>query len=81
LAQESAERGESYAIETAIGEVCATMACHSAVRAGQKLSLEQMVELLESMDQYSFSSFCPHGRPVWVEWEYSAIEREFGRIP
>jgi DNA mismatch repair protein MutL len=80
LAVDAAEHGQSFAIEKALSEVCATMACHSAVRAGQKLSLEQMHELLEAMDEFAFSSFCPHGRPVWIQWDFNQIERQFGRI-
>ena len=38
------------------------MACHSAVRAGQALSLQEMKALLTEMDDFPQSSFCPHGR-------------------
>lgn len=57
----------------------ATMACHSVVRAGQTLSFEQMSELLSQMDEFPLSSFCPHGRPVYVRRSFFEIEREFGR--
>jgi DNA mismatch repair protein MutL len=56
------------------------MACHSVVRAGQSLSLEQMKQLLVQMDEFPLSSFCPHGRPVFVRRRFQDIEREFGRI-
>jgi DNA mismatch repair protein MutL len=80
FAQEVAERGGSFAVEKAIGDICASMACHSVVRAGQPLSLEQMRELLAQMDDFALSSFCPHGRPVSVEWSWPQLEREFGRL-
>ncbi len=79
LAQEAFEVGESFALEKVIADVCATMACHSVVRAGQALGIEQMRELLQSMDEFPLSSFCPHGRPVCIEWSFDEIEREFGR--
>ncbi|MGE4133633.1 MAG: DNA mismatch repair endonuclease MutL [Bdellovibrionales bacterium] len=66
--------------ETLVGDLLATMACHSVVRAGQALSSGQMVELLQQMDEFPLSSFCPHGRPVYVLRSFSEIEREFGRI-
>ena len=72
--------GGSFAIEKKISDLFATMACHSVVRAGQSLSVGQMQELLHSMDQFSLSSFCPHGRPVSVENTFTELEKLFGRI-
>ena len=79
LAEEIRSQGGSFALENTIAGVCAQMACHSAVRAGQMLSTRQMKELLRQMDQFPLSSFCPHGRPVSVTYPLSQIEREFGR--
>ncbi|MEN0057627.1 MAG: DNA mismatch repair endonuclease MutL, partial [Bdellovibrio sp.] len=64
MATEMVEQGGSYSLERAVGDICATMACHSVVRAGQALGVEQMRSLLRDMDQFPLSSFCPHGRPV-----------------
>lgn len=79
LAQELSEQGDSFAMEKSVSEVCATMACHSVVRAGQSLSLEQAKSILEQMDEHAFSSFCPHGRPVSIEWSWGQLEKQFGR--
>lgn len=80
LAGEITERGGGFALENHIAHLCATMACHSVVRAGQALSLDQMRSLLSQMDQFPLSSFCPHGRPVSVDYPFSKLERDFGRI-
>jgi DNA mismatch repair protein MutL len=80
LAREILEKGGGFALERKISDLCATMACHSVVRAGQALSVEQMQTLLEQMDEFPLSSFCPHGRPVSVEYPYQKLERDFGRI-
>lgn len=80
LARELVERGGSFQLEKKISDLCATMACHSVVRAGQALSHEQMRRLLEQMDEFPLSSFCPHGRPVSIEFSFARLEREFGRI-
>ncbi len=80
LGREIVEKGGGFALERKIGDLCATMACHSVVRAGQALSLEQMRSLLAQMDEFPLSSFCPHGRPVSVEYPYQKLERDFGRI-
>lgn len=80
LAQEVSERGGSYAFEKKISDLFATMACHSVVRAGQSMSSEQMRALLSQMDEFPLSSFCPHGRPVSVEYPIYQLEKDFGRI-
>lgn len=80
MAHDLIEYGDSYALEKKVGDLFATMACHSVVRAGQSLSHVQMKELLVSMDQFALSSFCPHGRPVSVETTFVELEKLFGRI-
>lgn len=70
----------TFFIEKTVADTFATMACHSSIRAGQSLSIDQMQELLTNMDEYPLSSFCPHGRPVSVEWSWYEIEKKFGRI-
>lgn len=80
MAQDLISYGGSLAIEKKISDLFATMACHSVIRAGQSLSHEEMIELLRSMDQFSLSSFCPHGRPVSVDISFYELEKLFGRI-
>jgi DNA mismatch repair protein MutL len=80
LANDTIEFGGSFNLERSISDLFATMACHSVVRAGQSLSQLQMQELLISMDEFPLSSFCPHGRPVSVEMNFSEIEKMFGRL-
>jgi DNA mismatch repair protein MutL len=80
LAREMVDRGGSFALERKISDLCATMACHSVVRAGQALSLDQMKSLLAQMDEFPLSSFCPHGRPVSVDYPFTKLERDFGRL-
>ncbi len=79
-ADELLEQGGSFAMEKMMADLCARLACHSAVRAGQALSPEQMTNLLSEMDEFPLSSFCPHGRPVSVEYPFYQLEKDFGRI-
>ena len=79
LAEDIQSKGGGFSLQGALSEVCATMACHSAIRAGQAMSAGQMQSLLEQMDQYPLSSFCPHGRPVFVDYPFSRLEKDFGR--
>lgn len=80
MAHDSVEYGGSYSLEKSIGDLLATLACHSVIRAGQSLSQQEMQELLSSMDEFPLSSFCPHGRPVSIEMSFMEIEKMFGRI-
>lgn len=80
LAKQRMETGDSFAFERVVSDLCATMACHSAIRAGKSLDEKQMKELLIQMDEFPLSSFCPHGRPVFVEYPLSRLEKDFGRI-
>jgi DNA mismatch repair protein MutL len=55
------------------------MACHSAIRAGQILSEEEIRFLLVQLDHAECPSHCPHGRPLWIEISWEEIEKRFKR--
>lgn len=80
VSRDTLEYGGSLAFDKILGSVFASLACHSAVRAGQALSVKEMQELLVQMDEYPLSSFCPHGRPVYKEILFRNLDRDFGRI-
>jgi DNA mismatch repair protein MutL len=80
IVEEVLRQGESFSLDKITKDLLATMACHSVVRAGQAMSREEMESLLKQMDEYPLSSFCPHGRPVFAEYSFSHLDREFGRI-
>jgi len=78
LAHEFENLGSSEAVEEAVDRVFSVMACHAQVRAGDKLSNEEMRSLIESMDRESITH-CPHGRPAMVRIEKNEIEKWFKR--
>jgi len=79
LADELAEIGTALSLKERLGEVCATMACHGSVRAGRRLSAEEMNALLRQMEATPHSGQCNHGRPTYVELKLADIEKLFGR--
>ncbi len=61
------------------GRAAATVACHSSVRAGMAMTLEEMRRLVEDLEQTANPRTCPHGRPTLVHVGTELIERQFGR--
>ena len=75
-----AEDGDgSRLLAERLDHVLSTMACHGSVRAGRRLSPEEMNALLRDMEQTPFSGQCNHGRPTYVELKLADIEKLFQR--
>ncbi|MCB2154053.1 DNA mismatch repair endonuclease MutL [bacterium] len=55
-------------------------ACHSAIRAGQRLTAMEMEELLRLMRQHQLSFTCPHGRPTVIRLAKDELDKQFKRI-
>ncbi|MBN8551871.1 MAG: DNA mismatch repair endonuclease MutL [Caulobacterales bacterium] len=79
IADDLAETGQTLALRERLAEVCSTMACHGSIRAGRRLTADEMNALLRQMEATPHSGQCNHGRPTYVELKLSDIERLFGR--
>jgi DNA mismatch repair protein MutL len=79
LADDLAALGDGLALKERLEEVCSSMACHGSVRAGRRMTAEEMNALLRQMEATPHSGQCNHGRPTYVELKLADIERLFGR--
>ncbi len=75
---EGLDRGAG--VESAIKRIAATMACHAAVKANYPLTREKMAHILEELRRTSYSTICPHGRPVMLRLTQREVEKNFQRI-
>lgn len=66
-------------IPTVIRESIAQKACKSAIKSGDKLTLEEINSLMESLKQ-NWGLKCPHGRPVAIKINRTEIDKWFKRI-
>ena len=64
----------------AIGRIAASTACHAAVKANDRLTMEKMTYLLQELRRTAYSTVCPHGRPVLLRLTRQALEKRFERI-
>lgn len=56
------------------------VACRSAVKAGNKSTPQELIELVKKLEENPQIKYCPHGRPVCIVMKKSEIERQFGRV-
>jgi DNA mismatch repair protein MutL len=55
------------------------MACHAAVRGGERVTTERVRLLLSELDAAMAAHSCPHGRPVWIRISRARLEALFHR--
>jgi len=65
--------------DTVLERLLQLLACRLAIKAGQRLKVEEISCLLRQLDGLDRSSTCPHGRPLWWKLTIREVERFFGR--
>jgi len=60
--------------------IAASFACKAAIKAGDSLTPEEMVGLIEALFRTGTSFACPHGRPTYIRIDMREFDRRFGRL-
>ncbi|MFH1357054.1 MAG: DNA mismatch repair endonuclease MutL [bacterium] len=80
LVEDVKETGHLKSLTDKVHAILMRISCHAQIRANQHLELQEIQALLNELDEYPFTDFCPHGRPVCVDVSKDEIEKWFKRI-
>jgi DNA mismatch repair protein MutL len=73
------DKGLGLNAEELLDEVLNMAACKAAIKAGQKLTDNEIEQLLADEERTEHSSRCPHGRPTTIKFSISELEKQFKR--
>jgi len=71
--------GRATHMQGRVEEMLTYLSCRSAIKFGQKLSMEEMESLIKQLDKVKNPYTCPHGRPTMVSLSMDELSKMFGR--
>jgi DNA mismatch repair protein MutL len=74
------EKNADLSREEVLEGMLSVMACHGAIRAGMRLSLDEMRHLMGQLSAAQLPTHCPHGRPIFKKFSFYEIEKMFKRV-
>ncbi|MCD6297694.1 MAG: DNA mismatch repair endonuclease MutL, partial [Deltaproteobacteria bacterium] len=66
--------------DTLFDKALTIMACHGAIRAGYRMTNEEITHLFLQLGEMDVPTNCPHGRPIFKHFTYYEIEKMFKRV-
>jgi len=79
IAESLVADGPTQSVERRREKLLVTMSCRSAVKAGESLTYDEMVELLKTLSNTARPYTCPHGWPIIMTISNFEIDRKFNR--
>ncbi|MDR2157881.1 MAG: DNA mismatch repair endonuclease MutL [Holosporaceae bacterium] len=79
LADELETFGDAYSVDKKIHHILSTISCHGSLRAGKKLTIQEMNSLLRQMEDSPNIAQCCHGRPSYVILSVDNLNKIFER--
>ncbi|MBQ4100451.1 MAG: hypothetical protein IJC83_02765, partial [Oscillospiraceae bacterium] len=73
-------RGKQDISPEKLDNIYHTMACRSAIKAGDKTSKQELLAIINTLAYNNEIRYCPHGRPISFTLSKNEIEKKFGRI-
>lgn len=73
------EHGAAMSKKDLFDNILNMVACKAAIKAGQKLTDSEILQLLADRDRFESTSRCPHGRPTTIRFTLSELEKQFKR--
>ena len=74
------EKNADLSREDVLEGLLSVMACHGAIRAGARLSPDEMRHLIGQLNAAQLPTHCPHGRPIFKKFSFYEIEKMFKRV-
>jgi DNA mismatch repair protein MutL len=79
IVTELLEAGSSSQLEVKKENIRKLVACHSAIKAGDKLAAQEMAQLIRDLYATENPQTCPHGRPTLIRFTLEELSKRFGR--
>ncbi|AJF62012.1 TPA: DNA mismatch repair endonuclease MutL [Candidatus Woesearchaeota archaeon] len=72
--------GKIESLATIFHNRIARMACRTAIKAGDEITLPQIKQYIRELVKKNIPYTCPHGRPIMITWSFYELEKMFKRV-
>ncbi len=79
IAEELENMEEKLSFEECTEKILTVVACKAAIKAGDKLTDEEIKSLITQWQKTDYRNWCPHGRPAVIRFSWNEIEKRFNR--